>query len=173
MNHKYTATKIGFILSVACVFVSFTIVIPFIFSVPVADGLEPILRQFVVVEKYATVGFLIIAILFALFLISMLLYLRVIRRQVGRGRPFSRSHLVLFYTFNLFIFHPLFFYLYSSISWNSSTEVQFVFGAYKTFPVSGAVFLVLGLFVDFVKNRMLKRHNDLSCKIQPPTLTPP
>ncbi len=156
MDQKYIATIIGLIFSAACFFATFTFAIPVFILLPVSGALEGMLTKVMGDTSYSAIGTAMIFVLLAFFLFTSLTYYLSLRYQIIKKQCFNKNHLLLFFGINLFIIHPLFFYLYASRDWSFARDGQFVFGAIETFPVSSLVFFFLGWSIDAMKNKMMQ-----------------
>ena len=94
-----------------------------------------------------------------IFIISVALYYVVTIIKVFRGRPVTKLSFILFLTGQLFIVHPLLFYIDTSQDWDRASDGQFILGITQTFPTSSFAFVVFGILLDLVRQIIKPKQN--------------
>lgn len=157
MINNYTATVIGFIFSVSSWLATWTFIIPFLTVLPLSLILENGFSNTHYGNDYNIIGPLILKTIWILFLFIVIISYALWVIRIIRGKPVSKLSFSLFLTLQLFIVHPLFFYIDTSQNWNRASDGQFILGVTETFPKSSLVFIFFGILLDLL--RLLKTPN--------------
>ncbi|UZR96095.1 hypothetical protein [Chondrinema litorale] len=150
--NKYSATIIGAIIAIICFVSTSTFFIPALTIIPLGLTLELSISTLLGNSNYALTSFLIAVILFSLFILLFVLYIKKNKKDIRDKKGFSIDSLLFFFTIQLVILHPMIFYFWAMANASNSGDGQFIFGIVETFPVSSVCFVVLGILIDFVKN---------------------
>ena len=151
-NNKYSATIIGSYFTLFCLAASITFVVPFLFMVPLCLLFENIFSAVFSNENYPAVGNAVVAALGAsCLLVSLVFFLRA-RKQLMTTGEIKKGSIKLFMFIQLFIVHPLVFYLVTSQDWSWGSDGQFIFGINGTCPKSSFAFIVFGILIDVIKS---------------------
>jgi hypothetical protein len=103
-------------------------------------------------NSYALSALLVILVLTSSFGISSFYYFRSLIRDRNESKPVNLFKFWGYIILQLFIIHPLFFYIWALINSNHAGDGQFMFGIFETFPFSSMFFLLIGFIIDLVKN---------------------
>lgn len=159
MKNKYTGTVIGLIFSLSSLVATWTFIIPFITVLPLSLFLENIFKNGSNNGSYSDIGPSILKTMWFIFIISVALYYIVTIIKVKRGRPVTKLSFILFLTGQLFIVHPLLFYIDTSQDWDRASDGQFILGITQTFPTSSFAFVVFGILLDLVRQMVKHKQN--------------
>lgn len=145
---RFSGTFIGFVFSLCCFFGTWTIALPLLTILPIG-----IIETFYSDShtNYAATGSTTIWLLWGLLIVSTLLFYGFIIFRIKRGEPVKSTKLIVFLIVQLFLVHPLFFYVKTSENWEQATDGQFIFGILETFPFSSIPFVFFGVVFDVIR----------------------
>ncbi len=152
MTGKYKATLFGTIYTVICLATILTFIVPMLTIVPLALPLELFFSKIFGDGDYSKVGNSVLLSLIIIFLGTIILYYRQLKKELKFNNAISTGRYILFLTLQLIIVHPLVFYLDTSRDWSRASDGQFIFGITDTFPISSFAFVIFGMIVDMLKN---------------------
>ena len=152
MTNKYKGTIIGLIFSVSSWLATWTFVIPFITVLPAGLLLENMFKSIHAVDDYDVIGPSILKALWVIFLTTTILFFTYAFRSAKSGRPASKLSFIVFLLLQLFIVHPLVFYIDTSQNWDRASDGQFILRITETFPLSSIAFVIFGILLDLVNN---------------------
>lgn len=156
---KYTASIIG-LLFTAIVFISaFTIVIPLL-TLILPGLLELIASSIVGDSEYKTIGISVLTCLGIIFILSTYALFKVLFRK----KKLQKKELIYYFTFQVFIIPAIFFYVETSRDWERAMDGQFFFGIIEVFPFSSISFIIIGVFIDIIRNRMNKTDEKIKAR---------
>ena len=151
MTNKYSATIIGLIFSLSSAIATATFIIPFITVLPLSLFLENVFERGHHDASYSEIGASVLSALWTIFLItSILFYVLTVFKL--RKQKSIKLFFVLFLVLQLFIVHPLFFYIDTSQNWDRASDGQFIFGITETYPISSISFVIYGIILDLIRN---------------------
>jgi hypothetical protein len=159
MKNKYSGTIIGLIFSLSSWVATWTFIIPFITVLPLSLFLEGTFKNGAHDRSYYEIGPSILKTMWFIFIISVALYYIVTILKVIRGRPVTKLSFILFLTGQLFIVHPLLFYIDTSQDWDRASDGQFIFGITQTFPTSSFAFVIFGILLDLLRQMVKPKQN--------------
>lgn len=159
MKNKYTGTIIGLIFTLSSLAATWTYIIPFITTLPLSLILENTFTNGTNNGSYNDIGPSILKTLWFIFIVSLALYYIFTIIKVKRGRPVTKLSFILFLTGQLFIVHPLLFFIDTSQNWDRASDGQFIFGITQTFPTSSLAFVVFGILLDLVRQVVKPKQN--------------
>lgn len=162
MKQKYIVTIIGLLFSIVCFISTFTIVLPILTLLP-SGILELIFSTIIGDKPFDKIGICIIITLTLLFIISTYIFTKKIAVRPER----IKIETIFYFSIQVFIIPPLFFYISTSSNWEKASDGQFFFGIYETFPTSCLTFFFIGLFID------LYRMTKGKAEEKKPTITTP
>ncbi len=143
---KYPNTILGLIFTACCITSIFTWVLPVITVFPWAI-VESALANTIGKEPYSKVGQIVIFILLSTFLISLLILYNAIQKGIQENKS-VKTTTIIFMISQLFIIHPLFFYIYWAIKLDYGGDGQLLFLIFETFPFSSFFFVIIGYAID-------------------------
>ena len=155
MKEKYKATIIGSIITVICFLSTWTFVVPFLTILPVGLPLELLFSGIFSDANYSATSTSVLLTLIGLFILTGLWYYKKIETDKKEKYEFNTIRLIIFFTIQLFIIHPLVFYLWATMNSENAGDGQFMFGIIETFPISSFSFVIIGIFIDIFKNKEL------------------
>jgi hypothetical protein len=150
---KYTVSIIG-LLFTAIVFIStFTIVIPLL-TLILPGLLELIASSIVGDSEYKTIGISVLTCLVIIFIITTYASFKLIFRK----KELLKKELIYYFTFQVFIIPSIFFYAetFHDGNWERASDGQFFLGIFEVFPFSSISFIIIGVFIDIIRNRKSK-----------------
>lgn len=150
MNKKYGATLTGAVLAVFCFATTWTFV-PVLTMMPVGVPLEQLYKILFPDSGYGTVATGVLITLVLLFLIATIAFID----RIEKTTVFVMGWVWGYFIAQLFIIHPLVFYIWATVNAEKAGDGQFIFGIFETFPVSSVMFVFLGFFIDHIKNKSL------------------
>lgn len=151
MTNKYSATFIGLIFSISCAIATVTFIIPFITVLPLSLFLEHIFKSDNNDTSYFEIGPSILSALWTIFIITSILFYALTVFKLRRQKPI-KLFFILFLVLQLFIVHPLFFYIDTSQNWDRASDGQFILGITETYPISSISFVIYGIILDLIRN---------------------
>jgi hypothetical protein len=146
MKQKYAITIIGLIFSIVCFISTFTFILPILTLLP-SGILEFIFSTIIGDKPYKNIGICLIVTLTLIFIISTYIFTKTISVRPER----IKYETIFYFTIQVFIIPPLFFYINTSRNWDKASDGQFFFGIFETFPVSCLTFFFIGLFIDLYR----------------------
>ncbi len=159
---KYSATLIGLLFTVICFLATRTFIIPIVTIMPAATLLESLFENIFGTNPFDAIGQSILITLTILFLLTTWLYYILLLRQLKKNKTVNTWLFIAYLVVQLFIIHPLGFYLYMSTNWSMANDGQLMFGVIETFPISSLAFVVLGLLTTIIANHKLKQYNPVT-----------
>jgi len=151
MTYKYSATFIGLIFSLSSAIATATFIIPFITVLPLSLFLENIFKSGNNNSSYNEIGPSILNTLWAILLVTSILFFLFAIFKLRRQKSIKLLF-ILFLIMQLFIVHPLFFYIDTSQNWDRASDGQFIFGIINTYPISSISFIIYGIILDLIRN---------------------
>lgn len=151
MTSKYAATLIGLMFSAASLLATVTFIIPFITVLPLSLILENAFKNGDNNRSYNEIGPSILNAMWIIFFVTSLLFYLYTIIKLRRGQPASTWLFTFFLILQLFIVHPLFFYIDTSQNWDRASDGQFILGIVETYPTSSFVFVVFGILLDLIR----------------------
>jgi hypothetical protein len=159
MKNKFTGTIIGLIFSLSSLVATWTFIIPFITVLPLSLFLENTFTNGSNDGSYSDIGPSILKAMWIIFIISLALYYIFAIIKVKLAKPVTKLSFILFLTGQLFIVHPLLFYIDTSQNWDRASDGQFIFGITETFPTSSFSFVVFGILLDLIRHMVKPKQN--------------
>lgn len=156
MKSKYIGTIVGFgltipgLLSLTSGFSIIFSVFSILFYFPIALPLELLGSR--LFNNYALTALLVLMVLTTAFGISSFYFFKSLIRDRNERKSVNLFKFWGYIILQLFIIHPLFFYIWALINSNHAGDGQFMFGIFETFPFSSMFFLLIGFIIDLVKN---------------------
>jgi len=157
MTQEYKATLIGLGFTTINLLLTWTYIIPIFSVIPAAVLLESSFISIFGKEPFDTVGQATLITLIILVVLISFVYFRLLIRARDNNESFDIGMFIGFLFYQMFMIHPLVFYLILSENWNRAGDGQALFGVVVTFPISSFGFAVLGIVTDTVKNKMRKQ----------------
>lgn len=154
---KFTATFIGLITAVICLGLSFTIALPIVFLLPTALPLEYISGWIVGESNYPAKLITILSIESAFLLVACGWYFKKLISDKKQLVKFSGKRLILFFVVLQFIVHPMGFYCWLIQGGGDPDDGMIIFYIVETVSYSGSFFIVLGILIDLLRNRNMKK----------------
>jgi len=148
---------IGAIFTGASLCLTMTYIVPLI-SVSPGFIFESIAAGLVSNEPYSNVGRLTIKLLSVVFLLTLILCMLSIINKTEKSGQISQRRIIGIMAILYFIVHSLGFYLYWGIALHFESDGQLIFSSLISFPISSFAFILIGLLIDFVKNKALTRY---------------
>jgi hypothetical protein len=148
---KYTASIIGSLFTVTILISTFTLVIP-ILTLILPGLLEFIFSLIFGNSQFKIIGISVLFSLVIIFILTTYSLFKVILRK----KDLIKKELFTYFTLQVFIIPPIFFYINTSRNWESANDGQFFFGIYEVFPLSCFSFVVIGVIIDIIRNRKNK-----------------
>ena len=164
MKTQYLATKIGSIIGAICLVTTWTMVVPMLTIFPIGVPLELVFGKIFEGSSYAATSASVAISLFVLSVLVLLLFLQRIAKGEHAGGTFG---LLIFFGLQLFLLHPLVFYIWATIHASSAGDGQFIMGIIATFPVSSVCFSLLGLTFDLLKHHITRQHQPANSEPNP------
>ena len=158
----YQASLVGLIITLFCVLTTLTFIVPFLTIMPLSLLLEMVWKALFPDSSYAVIGSGVLISFFLLFVLTSWLYFRAMLKRLKNGHEFNPFRFAWFLVMQLFIIHPLLFYLNTSQDWSSAGDGQFILGILYTFPVSSMAFVLLGIVTDILRRKGLRLKNSNS-----------
>ena len=155
---KYTASLIGLITAVICFLSLYTFILPVLFLLPTALPFEYISGWIVGANNYPNKFIAIISMESVLLLISCVWYFKKLIGDKRKQVKFSRKKLILFFVVLQFIVHPIGFYIW--LLNNTAMDINdsmIMFYIVETVSYSGCFFIVLGVIIDLIRNKNMKK----------------
>ena len=157
---KISKTKsgliIGAIFTIGSLLLTATFVVPIISVLP-GMLFETIAENCINNDPYSNVGKLTILLLTITFILALFVCLFSIKRKTNKGENISNRRIIAILSLMYFIVHSLGFYIYWGVSLGFRSDGQLIFGAVISYPISSFVFIFIGLLIDLIKNRNLKK----------------
>lgn len=155
MRTNYSGSLIGFALPGLLTLLSEDILvfsfIPIIAFLPITLPLE--LLGNVLFSSYSMTALFALSILIIAFGLTSFYFFKRFKKDRDEDRVPTRGRYFGYFGIQLIIIHPMIFYLWALNNSENAGDGQFFFGAIHTFPLSSGLFVVLGLLMDFVKNK--------------------
>jgi uncharacterized circularly permuted ATP-grasp superfamily protein len=152
----YKATFIGLLFTVIGIFSYYTFIIPLLIMMPIIIPLELLLEEVFPKSNYSTIGQGIVATLIILLIFISTIFMRKFIQQINFLKIFKVSSIISYMIFLQFIVHPLVFYIHLSGDWSRASDGQFFMAVDETFQLSSLMFLLIGIFLDYIKFSKLK-----------------
>lgn len=156
------ATKIGLIFTVICFLGTWTFVLPFMIIMPTGLMVESYFNSYYGPVPFDYIGQAAIVTLSSLFIVTTFLYYLLVRVQVKRNNEIVKGVFIGYLVLELFIIHPLFFYIWLSQDWNMAGDGQMMFSIMETFPFSSVTFVVIGLLVDLLTRKIIRKKQTVT-----------
>lgn len=157
MKSRYIGTIVGLgfaipgLLALVSVDMAVFMFIPILCSLPIALPLELIGSE--LFDDYAMSAlFVLFGLTIASGLSSYYFFKHLIKDRQAH-KPLNMLRFCGYFGFQLIILHPLIFFVWAFDNSGSSGDGQFIFGVFETFPISSGLFLIIGMVVDYVKNK--------------------
>ncbi|HPI11245.1 MAG TPA: hypothetical protein PLK63_09415 [Catalimonadaceae bacterium] len=128
-----------------------TFVLPLATMIPFALPIELFFSRVFDHANYNRTGYSVIAILSVLCLVTTYLFFNRFIKDITAKGKINVITFTAFLSVQLFIIHPLFFYIETSKNWSRAGDGQFIFGIAATFPISSFVFLLFGVLTDILQ----------------------
>lgn len=160
MKTKYAGTIIGLFFSVASWLAIFTVIVPIVITIPTSLLLESIFTDLCADNSYFVIGPLILKTLWTLFLVTLVLYFSFAIFRLRRNKEIPKWTFICFLSLQLLIVHPLGFYIDTSQDWGRASDGQFILGIIMTFPKSSFAFVIIGIFLDVLRNIIKHSSSD-------------
>lgn len=157
MKTKYLGTIVGFcfmipglltLISDEMIIFSAASVMSFL---PIALPLE--LLGNLIFDKYSIVSFFVLFSLTIAFGFTSFFFFKNLIKDSNENNPLNLHRFLLYFGLQLIILHPLVFSFWAFKNSSKSGDGQFIFGAIETFPISSVLFFILGILIDFLKNK--------------------
>lgn len=152
MTKKYSGTFIGLMFSLSSFLATWTFIFPLLTVLPLGLFLESIFKSS---GPYSVIGPYILTTLWVIFITTSAAFFLYAYVMGLRGKAIPKLSFVIFLVLQLFIVHPLVFYIDTSPDWDRASDGQFILGIANTFPTSSFAFVCFGILLDLV--RMLKK----------------
>jgi DMSO/TMAO reductase YedYZ heme-binding membrane subunit len=134
-----------------------TYIVPII-SVSFGVIFETIAAGIVSNDPYSNVGLLTIKLLSVIFLFTLILCILSVINMAEKFGYITQRRIIGIMAIMFFIIHSLGFYIYWGVALHFESDGQLMFGALISFPISSFTFVLIGLLIDFAKNRALKKY---------------
>jgi hypothetical protein len=163
MKSKYIGTLVGLgfaipgLLTLVSVDMMVFMFIPILSFVPIAAPLE--LLGIGLFDDYAMTALLVLFGLTVAFGLSSYYFFKQLIKDRQENRTLNMVRFWGYFGLQLIIIHPLIFYVWAFDNSGSSGDGQFIFGAFETFPLSSGLFLILGIVIDYMKNKKTVANN--------------
>ena len=157
MKSKYIGTLVGLgfamsgLLTLIGVNMMIFMFIPVISFLPIALLLE--LLGSGLFDDYAMTALLVLFGLTIAFGLSSYYFFKYLINDRNESRPVNMVRFWRYFGLQLIIVHPLIFYIWAFCNSGNSGDGQFIFGAFETFPLSSGLFLIIGIVIDYLKNK--------------------
>ena len=157
MKSRYIGTIVGLgfaipgLLTLVSVDMMVFMFIPMLSFLPIALPLE--LLGSGLFDNYAMTTLLVLFGLTIAFGLSSYYFFKHLINDRQENRTLNMVRFWGYFGLQLIIVHPLIFYIWAFDNSGSSGDGQFIFGAFETFPISSGLFLILGIVIDFIKNK--------------------
>jgi len=153
MKHKFSATAVGFIITVFCWITTATVVVPVLVFAPV--GLT---SEFIFEKVFGNSGLVLKTIVKLLFQSGLLIllvfwYFKKLNVDTKYGNSFNLKRLILFMILFLFIVQPLGLNIWTIVNWQEKGTGSFAFDFIKTFPLASLALPIIGMTIDIRKNK--------------------
>jgi len=158
MRSTYKATYIALIFAVSSYLAYYTFLIPIFVIWPVAIPLEQFFSDHFAAGGYAETGTAIIITLSSAAIFLTTLFYIIFIRQLKKNKSYNIRHFIIFLCLQLFVIHPLFFYIDLSSDWSRASDGQFALSVGENFRQSSFVFLWLGVILDLIAFCIKKAH---------------
>lgn len=156
---KYTASIIGLLFTAIIFISSFTIVIPLL-TLILPGLLELIASSIVGDSEYKTIGISVLTSLVIIFILTTYASFKVLFRK----NELQKKELIYYFTFQVFIIPPIFFYVETSRDWDRASDGQFFFGIIEVFLISSISFFIIGVFIDIIRNQINKTDEKIKAR---------
>ena len=159
MKSKYLGTLVGFgfaipgLLTLVSVDMMVFMFIPMLSFLPIALPLELLGNRFC--DDYAMTALLVLFGLTIAFGLSSYYFFKLLIKDRQENRNLNTIKFWGYFGLQLIIIHPLIFYVWAFDNSGSSGDGQFIFEAFETFPIRSGLFLILGIVIDYVKNKKM------------------
>lgn len=141
-------TAIGF-WEILVFVVSFFIMLP-------AAHLESVFQNIFGSKSFEPVGQSMIITLAILFMLTTFWYYKSLIGYIKKANKINIIAFITYLILQLFIIHPLGFYLHLSTDWDMAHDGQVIFAVIETFPKSSLVFFFLGLLTTVITESKIK-----------------
>ncbi len=148
---------IGAIFTGISLCLTITYIVPIISVFP-GFIFETIAASFVSNEPYSNVGKLTIKLLSVIFLLTLILCMLSVINKTEKFGQISQRRIIGIMAILYFIVHCLGYYLYWGIALHFESDGQLIFASLISFPISSFAFVLIGLLIDFVKNKALTKY---------------
>lgn len=144
--------NVGAIFTVISLLLTFTFFVPIISIIP---GLvfESIAKKIISNIPYSNVGKLTIVLLFLITFLALIFSLLWVKKTVEKNKEISKGSIVVIFFFLYFLVHSLAFYIYWGAFLDFRGDGQLIFSAIISHPFSSFSFVLIGILIDFVKNK--------------------
>jgi len=149
---------IGSIFTAGSVLLTATFFVPVISVIP-GSIIESIASNLTSNDPYSNVGKLTTKILSVVFILTLVLCLISLSNKIEKsGQVFQRQIIWIMFIM-YFLVHSLGFYIYWGLILNFESDGQLIFASIISYPFSSFTFILIGLLIDFVKNKALIKYN--------------
>lgn len=157
MKTKYQATLIGLTYTIVCLLSYYTFVVPMVCFLPIALPVEVFFQNIFKDQGYFKIGNSMILTFLGIFLFVSIIFFRKFIKQIKTTDTFNNTQFLAFLTLQLFIIHPLIFYIILSKNPSRDSEGLFILSVDKTFQLSSIAFVIFGIALDALKLRLTKK----------------
>lgn len=164
IDEKYKATIVGLITTAICFLIyAVAFIVPVFLIFPILFNISFIPFNYLggwifgetnhfMIESTVLVGESIFLV------ILCAIYFRKLVRAERQRDKFNVARLIVFFVFLQFMVHPIFFFSWLLFKYGGDhNDPMVLFYSIETFPVSGCIFMVFGILIDLIRNRMLKK----------------
>ena len=152
MTRAYSATFIGLIFTMTSFLCTWTFVIPMLTILPFGYTFEKLFSAIFVDASDSIIGTYSMYSLLMLFLFLTATFYLIFYRQARKQGRVNIKTFIIFLTLQIFVAHPLLFYVYTSRDWSRAADGQFVLGIIDTYPYSSFIFLLFGIILDTIRH---------------------
>lgn len=157
MTSKYTGTIVGFGFMVPGILAALDdemmifSIISIISYLPIALPLELVGQA--IFDDYSSVALFVLLGLAIVFSFSSYYFFKSLIKDRNASQPLNMVKFWGYFGLQLVLIHPFVFYIWAFMNAGNAGDGQFMNGAFKTFPISSCLFLVLGYVIDYSKNQ--------------------
>lgn len=158
---KYKATIVGLITTAICLIIyALAFVIPVFLIFPLLFNASFIpfnyLGGWIFGEtNYFSIESTVLVGESVFLLVLCVIYFRKLIRAEKQQEKFNVTRLIVFFVFLQFMVHPIVFFSWLLFTYGGDyTDPMVLFYSIESFPVSGCAFLVFGMLIDLIRNRM-------------------
>lgn len=152
MTKTFSASIISSIFAGICLVSTLTFIVPLLTIIPASVFLESFYKDYLKTDSYYEIVPMVLKSLWGIFLFSTVSFYLYCYSSIKKNRNLKKSIFITFLILQLFILHPLVFFIDTSSNWGRASDGQFIMGIIKTFPISSFLFVVFGLVLDVLRN---------------------